>query len=188
MTYMKRFKAVSGSLTAGALIVGIGLVGPGTAHADEPAVRDSVVIAAALHNMSGGLSVSDWRMVQKNAERAGDTAAAQAISRHLQTRSVGSGVTSTSPAVRGGAIQPAGIKTKLVKVLLRYGGPALAKALKKASPRASKWIGKNANRLANWLDSFEGASELAISTFLVSQGLEPILARDVARWIVFFAV
>lgn len=185
--YMKRFKAVSGSLTAGALIVGIGLIGPGTAHAEAPAVRDSVAIATALQKVSSGLSVSDWRMVQKNAERAGDTVAARAVARHLQTRSGGSGVTSNSPAVRGGAIQPAGIKTKLVKILLRHGGPVLAKALKKASPRASKWIGKNSNRLANWLDSLEGASELAIATFLVSQGLEPITARDVARWIVFFA-
>ena len=187
MTYMKRLKAVSGSLTAGALIFGIGLV-PGTAHAEASTSKESVAVAAVLHNVSRGLSASDWQMIQRNAERAGDKVAAQTISRHLQGRAAGAGTISTSPAARGGSIQPSGIKPKLVKILLRYGGDALAKALKKASPRASKSIGNNANRLANWLDSFGGASELAISTFLVSQGLEPILARDIARWIVLFAV
>ncbi len=187
MSYGKSLKAVSGSLTIGALVAGIGLVGPSTAHAEPRTERQTEAVAAVVFRGVDALSTSDWRAVQRNAERAGDTAAAETVARHLQSRAAGTSVTSTSPAARGGSVQPYGIKTKLVKIVLRHGGEALSKALKNVSPRAANWIGNNANKLANWLDHLEGSSQLAISTFLVSQGLEPILARDIAQWIVFFA-
>lgn len=86
-----------------------------------------------------------------------------------------------------GRVGTYGVKTKIIKVLLRHGGPALAKALRKASPRAAKWIEKNSGRLANWLDDLEGLSELGVATFLTSQGVDPLVARDIAHWLVLFA-
>jgi hypothetical protein len=73
---------------------------------------------------------------------------------------------------------------KLVIIGLKHGGPVVKKIVSKVSPKAGKWIGKYADKLAKFLEDLENWAELPIITFLVKNGVPPADAKIMAEIIV----
>lgn len=76
-------------------------------------------------------------------------------------------------------------KTVLIKAL-RHGGSTLGKLLAKKSPKFGNAVIRNANKIADMLDNLQSMQEIPIIVALVHMGIEPSLAREIARWIVIF--
>lgn len=73
---------------------------------------------------------------------------------------------------------------KLIIIGLKHGGPVVKKIVSKVSPKAGKWIGKYADKLAKFLEDLENWAELPIITFLVKNGVPPADAKIMAEIIV----
>lgn len=67
------------------------------------------------------------------------------------------------------------IARKLIKAALKHGRQYLPAKIR-------PW----ADRLYDLIDLIDSSTELAISTFLISQGIPPDVARATAQWIMFF--
>lgn len=73
---------------------------------------------------------------------------------------------------------------KLIIIGLKHGGPVVKKIVSKVSPKAGKWIGKYADKLAKFLEDLENWAELPIITYLVKNGVPPADAKIMAEIIV----
>jgi hypothetical protein len=73
---------------------------------------------------------------------------------------------------------------KLIIIGLKHGGPVVKKIVSKVSPKAGKWIGKYADKLARFLEDLENWAELPIITYLVKNGVPPADAKIMAEIIV----
>lgn len=69
-------------------------------------------VSTALTSAADGLSAADWRQVEKNARKAGDTAGAKAVNQYLNSKTTSRIAPHTN-----------GTKTKLVKILPATAGP-----------------------------------------------------------------
>ncbi|MCY9593456.1 hypothetical protein PC41400_27840 [Paenibacillus chitinolyticus] len=98
---------------------------------------------------------------------------------------------SVSTTVAPTAVQPDGLISNIIKKAitsaLRYGGSYLGKLLEKLSPSAGQWLTKYSGKIADFLDSITNWQENIIATGLVSLGIPPAEAWEIAKAIVWLA-
>lgn len=76
---------------------------------------------------------------------------------------------------------------KAITTALRYGGNYLGQLLSKLSPKAGSFVTKYSGKIADFLDSITNWQENVIATGLVSIGIPPLEAYEIAKYIVFLA-
>lgn len=76
---------------------------------------------------------------------------------------------------------------KAITNAIRHGGPFLNKLLSKVSPSAGKYVEKYANKLADFLDTLTDWQEVTVANYLVSLGVPPAEAANIAYYVVFLA-
>lgn len=75
---------------------------------------------------------------------------------------------------------------KALILALRHGGPPLAKLVRKLSPKAGKVVESRASEIANVLEQTTVWEEAVLSSGLIHIGIDPVTAREIARWVVMF--
>ncbi|MBO1580163.1 MULTISPECIES: hypothetical protein [Bacillus] len=85
-----------------------------------------------------------------------------------------------------GDVSAQGWKTKLAAQAIRKAGWLVSKLGNKISPKASKILSNNLNKIANWIEKAGDVQEWALASFLVSLGIPPGDAAIIAHWIVLF--
>lgn len=78
------------------------------------------------------------------------------------------------------------IAKKVLIKALRQGGSTLGKLLAKKSPKFGQAVVRNAGKIADMLEKLESMQEIPIFVALVHMGIDPSVAREIARWIVIF--
>ena len=79
-----------------------------------------------------------------------------------------------------------GWKQKLLIAILRHGGEALAKLLKRLSPKAAGYVSRYARKIADFLETLESWAEAPIIVFLTATGVPHPEAVAIAELIVLF--
>lgn len=79
------------------------------------------------------------------------------------------------------------IMRKLIVAGIRHGGVWASKVLKKLSPKAAKYLGKHASKIADTIESVEGWGEHALAIALVRAGVPTDVAHDLAVAIMLVA-
>lgn len=96
--------------------------------------------------------------------------------------------TSLESGTHGSAFLGQGtIMRKLIVAAIRHGGVWLSKVMKKLSPKAAKFLGKNASRVADAIEGVESWGEHALIIALVRAGVPTDVAKDLAVAIMLVA-
>ncbi|MGA6226559.1 hypothetical protein ACPESV_40200 [Streptomyces umbrinus] len=82
--------------------------------------------------------------------------------------------------------QARGWKLKLLIAMLRHGGEALAKWLRRLSPKAADYVRRYAKKLADFLETAENWAQAPIIAFLMAKGVPHAEAAAIAGLIVLF--
>jgi hypothetical protein len=159
-----KFKKTITSTLAAALLVGA-LSGPATIFA-SPAPTKTVASASSTI-VSNNLTTRSFPIVSSNT------------------------VTVTPTALNNGDVGTQNLISNVIKKAitsaLRYGGDYLGKLLSKLSPSAGNFVIKYSSKIADVLDSITNWQENIIATGLVSIGIPPAEAYEIATYIVWLA-
>lgn len=158
---MSPTRLAAGALVATMAFTGAG-VGAGAAQASASSTAGSVIVGKRL----GGLTADQWRVIARTAQASGDSVSAQ-VAAQAAVRAQGRGGVGTQSL--------SSIARKLIKAALKHGRQYLPAKIR-------PW----ADRLYDLIDLIDSSTELAVSTFLISQGIPPDVARATAQWIMFF--
>ncbi|MFJ2046857.1 hypothetical protein ACIOBL_24875 [Paenibacillus taichungensis] len=160
-----KFKKTITSTLAAAMLVGA-LSGPATIFA-SPAPTTKTVVSASSPIVSNNLTTRSFPNVSSNT------------------------FTVTPTALNNGDVGTQNLISNVIKKAitsaLRYGGDYLGKLLSKLSPSAGNFVIKYSSKIADLLDSITNWQENIIASGLVSIGIPPAEAYEIATYIVWLA-